>query len=637
MGIIRSILVFAVFLFSLNLCAQDAYVRHTVQAGETVYSIAQCYKINPGDIAKYNPDVSVGLREGTILIIPQSSKSENAQALGTHEVQPKETLYGLSKQYNCMVEELIALNPELKDGLKIGATIRVPIKNQQKEPVAKPTKTSDEYTYYTVSPKETVYSICKAAGISEAEFLALNPEVKENGLQKGQTVKLPKSGITKPSEEIATDVTDKKPYDLYSVQPEDDLNSIAKRYSCNVEALIDLNPELKDGLVAGRYIVVPVDKVPAKSSGIRIAQQNELFWHLPSQFEHPSVHMALLAPFYLGEADTTNTTTNSKQDRNKAAIQFMAGFKVALDTLAALGYNIELDVFDTKNEVGGIDQVVKNIRPKADLIIGPFYAKSAEQLAAKMPSEAIYSPLSKAVNNKGKANLIDGVNYLDGELRQIAHWINGRTTSQRFVFVNTDTTEVRRNVNTVKMHLGAFDSAAVQFVWTDKNLKGVGELIKYKKGNEKTTFVVVDQDPAFITNIMRRLYRLKDTNMVLLTTSKIFDITAIEPRQLNQVNIVATQTEFVDYNDTTTQQFIWQYRQATGTEPSKYAYIGYDTGLYFAQLIAAYGRVPAVEQWPVVRGVYKGFDFVETPGKGPVNTFAVPVSVRDYKIILRGQ
>ena len=635
MGIIR-VFSFLVLLFvSISAQAQEAYVRHTVQKGETVYSIAQQYHVQPGDIAKYNPDVASGLQEGTILIIPQASKTENAQALGTHVVQPKETLYGLSKQYNCTVEELIALNPELKDGLKIGTTIKVPVSTKKNVEAPK----DENVVYYTVEPRETVYSICKVAGITEEEFLALNPEVKQNGLQSGQTVKLPKSSPKKVQEEVATDTPKKKPYDLYLVQPGDNLESIAKKFNCTTQDIVDLNPELMSGVVVGKYIVVPVSDVEVpKPAVVNTAKPGSLFWQLPTRFETPKVHITLLAPFYLGEVDSASTSNgNGKNDKSKVGVQFMAGFQIAMDTLAALGYQIELDVFDTKNKEVGIDQLAKSINKQTDIIVGPFYAKSVEQLATLMPSKTIYSPLSKAVNNKNKPNLIDGVNFLEGELREMAQWINKRNGKERFVFVNTDTAEARRNVQLVKMHLGALDSSSIQFVWTDKNLKGLGELNNYRVAGKKTNFVVVDQEPAFLTLMMRKMYRARDTNMVLFTTSKIFDIPTIEPRQLSQVNLLAMSSEYIDYSDTTTQQFIQQYRTLTGTEPSKYAYSGYDAGLYFAQLIAAYGNVPDVANWPVIQGIFKGFRFVENQGNGPVNTFALPLRIKDYKIVQRGQ
>ena len=41
-------------------------------------------------------------------------------------MQPKETLYSLSKKFDIAQGELITLNPDLQDGLKIGMLLKVP-------------------------------------------------------------------------------------------------------------------------------------------------------------------------------------------------------------------------------------------------------------------------------------------------------------------------------------------------------------------------------------------------------------------------------------------------------------------------------------------------------------------------------
>ena len=46
--------------------------------------------------------------------------------VSNYEVQPKETLYSLSKKFDINQEELIKLNPDLQDGLKIGMILKVP-------------------------------------------------------------------------------------------------------------------------------------------------------------------------------------------------------------------------------------------------------------------------------------------------------------------------------------------------------------------------------------------------------------------------------------------------------------------------------------------------------------------------------
>lgn len=44
----------------------------------------------------------------------------------THHVASGESMWGISKKYNITVDQLIAANPKLKDGLKAGTTIRIP-------------------------------------------------------------------------------------------------------------------------------------------------------------------------------------------------------------------------------------------------------------------------------------------------------------------------------------------------------------------------------------------------------------------------------------------------------------------------------------------------------------------------------
>ncbi len=71
MGVIRFFIVFIFFLGAVSLQAQDAYVRHTIQEGETIYTIARRYHITAAEIVRYNPDAGIKLRPGDILIIPQ--------------------------------------------------------------------------------------------------------------------------------------------------------------------------------------------------------------------------------------------------------------------------------------------------------------------------------------------------------------------------------------------------------------------------------------------------------------------------------------------------------------------------------------------------------------------------------------
>lgn len=108
---------------------QKKYVSYEVKnRKETLYSISKQFGVNINDIIEANPYAENGIKKGDILQIPIVEENiPKSSGQTSHVVQPKETIYGISKQYGISSEQLIAANPSLKDGLKIGDTIIIPI------------------------------------------------------------------------------------------------------------------------------------------------------------------------------------------------------------------------------------------------------------------------------------------------------------------------------------------------------------------------------------------------------------------------------------------------------------------------------------------------------------------------------
>ena len=101
---------------------------HLVEAKETKYGIASRYGLTVTELEQLNPQIVGGLNIGQTLILKpgvQVKKPSNV-TLVEYEVQPKETLYSLSKKFDIAQGELITLNPDLQDGLKIGMLLKVP-------------------------------------------------------------------------------------------------------------------------------------------------------------------------------------------------------------------------------------------------------------------------------------------------------------------------------------------------------------------------------------------------------------------------------------------------------------------------------------------------------------------------------
>jgi LysM repeat protein len=104
-----------------------------------------------------------------------------------HEVAPKETKWRLAYQYKTTIEILDSLNPEIREGLKIGQKIRIPQAAIQE---VIPERDS-LFNYYKVLPKEGFYRIEKKLGVDQATLDSLNPNLKETGLMAGMILKIP--------------------------------------------------------------------------------------------------------------------------------------------------------------------------------------------------------------------------------------------------------------------------------------------------------------------------------------------------------------------------------------------------------------------------------------------------------------
>ncbi len=173
----------------------DNIFYHTIERGQTVYSIATMYGVTVDDIYRLNPESRESIKAGATLKIPQrdagSAPMGNAEDnFLYHTIQPKETLYSLSIRYAVPGPDIIEANPGLSTStFTIGKTIRIPATPIETLPT-KEVKSVTKEIEYTVAKKETMYRICRKFNISSTELIKRNPELK-NGVKAGMVIKIP--------------------------------------------------------------------------------------------------------------------------------------------------------------------------------------------------------------------------------------------------------------------------------------------------------------------------------------------------------------------------------------------------------------------------------------------------------------
>ena len=298
--------------------SQEKLIKHTVKKGETITAIAQKYKIEPSAIYELNPDCSRTLKVESIILIPRAiskgikSKTESKTVIveNTHEVQPKETLFGIAKQYEVSLEDLNTANPELVEtGLKAGQKIKIPskviskivkentketsklepikevvLKEKKEKSVALAITKQTVPTIHEVVASETKFGIAKQYGISVNDLDKANPILEKEALKVGQKIVIPiKEGVaavttdvkpieTVPVKSIGAQENSKVKEEVVTVKkeaieenvatishevlPKETKYGIAKKYGISVSELEIQNPSIAKNLYVGAKLKI---------------------------------------------------------------------------------------------------------------------------------------------------------------------------------------------------------------------------------------------------------------------------------------------------------------------------------------------------------------------------------------------
>jgi LysM repeat protein len=171
------------------------YYIHIIEKGESLYSLHKKYNIPLEVINKENPSVLDGLSIGEKIFIPLQKDIEvevktNGNFIN-HEVTKQQTLYSIANLYKVQQNEILAANPEISEGLKEGQVIRIPVKNiKQNTTEVKTLIQSPQYKTHVVKKGETLYSLTKLYNTTVDSMKLVNVGLTQ-GLREGETIYVP--------------------------------------------------------------------------------------------------------------------------------------------------------------------------------------------------------------------------------------------------------------------------------------------------------------------------------------------------------------------------------------------------------------------------------------------------------------
>ncbi|WP_407403399.1 LysM peptidoglycan-binding domain-containing protein [Chryseobacterium sp.] len=338
----------------------SAQKTHTVEKGDNPYNISKKYGITVDELLKNNPKYKDGkLAIGDILNIKKATPVSTSVAkatptpvvtsskLGVIILQPKQTVYGITKQYKISETDLRKLNPELDSHLKIGDEITLPLA-----------------------------SIKKYGGNQQSA--TASPIITEPTPVSNTKTKIDSSN-ERATSTVSSSSQDE--YVTYEVQSGDTVFSIVNKYGVTIDELIALNPELSKGLKAGMVLKIKkLDAAYVKKSG-------------------DALNVVLMLPF--------GYNSNEAQYRNMA-LDFLTGAKLAIEKNTSKGQKLDIKIVDSGNEATFKSSLTQINPNNTDLIIGPFFKSNVIDLLdfTKTQKIPVVAPFANSPELYNYSNLI---------------------------------------------------------------------------------------------------------------------------------------------------------------------------------------------------------------------------------------
>lgn len=366
-----------------------------------------------------------------------------------------------------------------------------------------------------------------------------------------------------------------------------------------------------DTIKEGQYkqIVVCYEKIgdgPVKADTVKILDTNPNAIYRPDRVDTPRsiVHkdlykVAILMPFY---TNRLRTGENAELDPNSLkSVEFYEGVKIALDTLSKEGLNLHVHVFDCRDGMERLEELLaREELQQADLIIGPVADDQLRRVVAfaEERNVPVVSPFNPKENIVEQSRCLIQVNpSYQVHCNRIVKFLESLKS---------------KNPRVLVMGL-AQDSARIEqlqqayaLMMNDENARlpqsisgKAGTSMKGVLSGSGLNIVIVPsyREETYIYNVLRELQGMYDKpakgknneNIIVIGMPqwKYFENVSIE--YYENLNVHLTTEFFVDESLRENASFIRNYAALYGMPPREFGFVGFDLMLYFGRMLKKYG------------------------------------------------
>ena len=373
----------------------------------------------------------------------------NGKEYYQYTVQPGEGLLAISRKFDISVDEISKATPEVKDGLKAGQQVLIPVPKKAGKKLFGKSNPTPDFIQYKVGKKQTLFSICRKFKVNEEDVLRYNPALKD-GLQEGTILQIPKFSSEKVkadndqhvnanSQPAHADKADNKPTSkTHIVKENETLFAISKHYKVDILDIIKSNPGCDTKLVVGSELKIPI---ASKSKGQKKesnALESKTTKDEPKIVEKPvvkvvekkNIKIAFLLPLMLDQPKNDPSV--------ERFVNFYEGALLAINEAKKLGISFEVYTYDTEKSEDRVREILNNPELKTvDLIIGPAFSNQVpivEDFSKENKINTLIPFTSKIPDIDTNPYLFQFNPGPDSELELISDLITGKYKNAHIVF-----------------------------------------------------------------------------------------------------------------------------------------------------------------------------------------------------------
>ena len=469
------------------------------------------------------------------------------------------------------------------------------------------------YLSHVVLERQTIYGITKAYGVTEEELYEANPTLRETGLQKNAILLVPyreQAPVTTvepapeadpAAKEVAPDVPVKpvKGYIEHTVRWYEDIDDIARRYEVSVKEIMDANGLSSRKLSTRQVLKIPVHAAEDEAAPETPQEEPDpvVVETQPVPDEQPAPEEQQVAP--IEPRSYANFSLVLPLKAGELNMDFYSGVLMALRDMEDEGLKAHVHVYDLSTGIPPIDELVKD-----DFVLGPVASRDLEAILQRVDGRVpVISPLDQKAGSLSTnyANFIQAPSAVDYQYEDLAAWVKEDLQEGEKIVLITEKGATNINASVAIRSAMAKEELSYEIlsyaIVEGRGISGTLNDMLSPKGHV-TRVVVASESEAFVGDVVRNLTLAlgKGNDIVMYAPAKVRTFDTIDGTSYHNASLHVSATYHIDYDSPAVSRFVKTYRALFRTEPTPFAFQGYDTARYFVSQVLRCGK--AWTAWP---------------------------------------